>query len=659
MENFEREIEALRAELAEHSRRYYVEDAPTISDYEYDMKMRRLKELEAEHPELVTPDSPTQRVGGAPVESFTPVTHRVPLQSLNDVFGEDELRDFDARMREMFPGGVEYTVEPKVDGLSVSLEYSDGAFLRGATRGDGVTGEDVTTNIRTIRSLPLRIPMSEGDFIVRGEVYMPKKVFEELNAERERDERPLLANPRNAAAGSLRQLDPKVAAERRLDLIVFNLQLADGMSFEKHSETLDAIAALGFRTIPHIVCRTIDEAIAEIRRIGEDRDEFPYDIDGAVVKLNSLRDRETAGSTAKAPRWAAAFKYPPEEKPSVLRRITIQVGRTGVLTPKGEIDPVRLAGTTVTNVTLHNEDFIAEKDLRIGDTLIVRKAGEIIPEVIGVDISKRPPDAVRYEFPRVCPVCGAEAVRVEGSAAVRCTGADCPAQIVRNLAHFSSRDAMDIEGMGIRSCEQFADAGLLRSCADIYRLTRAQIMSLEGWGKKSAENLLASIEKSKSAGLQRLIYAFGIRHIGEKAAEILAKRFGSLEALLLAPVEEISELRDIGEVMARSFDSWRRGAGHLIEELREAGVDFTYSEEDGSSDKLAGKTFVLTGTLSKYTRKEAEALIARAGGTCSGSVSKKTDYVVAGEDAGSKLKKAQELGIPVLTEEELEAMLSE
>lgn len=658
MDEIIREIESLRATLEEHSRRYYIEDAPTITDYEYDMLMRRLRELEQAHPELITPDSPTRRVGGAPVAGFDEVTHRVPLQSLNDVFSEDELREFDERMRELFGDRVEYTVEPKVDGLSMSLEYENGVFIRGATRGDGVTGEDVTANLRTVRTLPLRTTSAQPELIVRGEVFMPRRVFEELNAERERDEKPLLANPRNAAAGSMRQLNPQVAAERRLDLIVFNLQLASENTFATHAETLDAIAALGFRTIPYKLCSTMDEAIAEIRRIGESREQFPYDIDGAVVKLNSLADRETAGSTAKAPRWAVAFKYPPEEKPSILRRITIQVGRTGVLTPKGEIDPVRLAGTTVTNVTLHNEDFIAEKDLRIGDTLIVRKAGDIIPEVVGLDVTKRPADAVRYEFPRVCPVCGAEAVREPDGAAVRCTGAECPAQLVRSLQHFASREAMDIEGMGIRSCEQLVSEGLLRSCADLYKLTAEQISPLEGWGEKSAENLIASIERSKTAGLDRLLFAFGIRHIGKKAAQLLAKRFGSLEALLLAPTEEISEVRDVGAVMADSFNSWRNGATHLIERLRDAGVDFTYTDE-GGSDRLAGKTFVLTGTLSKYTRKEAELLIQRAGGNTSGSVSKKTDFVVAGEDAGSKLKKANELGITVLSEDDLEAMLSE
>lgn len=658
MSDFERELAALKAEIEVHWRKYYIEDASTITDYEYDMLMQRLKAIEAEHPELITPDSPTQRVGGAAVAGFEEVTHKVPLQSLNDVFSEEEVRDFDARMRELFGDRVEYTVEPKVDGLSMSLEYENGVLFRGATRGNGVVGEDVTTNIRTIRTLPLRTTDATDELIVRGEVYMPRKVFEELNAERERDEQPLLANPRNAAAGAMRQLDPKIAAARRLDMTIFNLQLVNGKTFTTHSETIDFIASQGFRTIPYKLCRTIDEVIDRIHEIGENREQFPYDIDGAVVKLNNLTDRETAGSTAKAPRWAVAFKYPPEEKPSRLKAITIQVGRTGVLTPKGEIEPVRLAGTTVTNVTLHNEDFIAEKDMRIGDTLIVRKAGDIIPEVVGVDYSKRPNDAKKYEFPRVCPVCGAAAVREEGTAAVRCTGAECPAQLVRSLAHFTSRDAMDVEGMGMKACEQFVASGVLRSCADLYTLTAEQVLGLDGWAEKSTQNLLASIENSKHAGLDRLLYAFGIRHIGQKAAQLLAKKYKTFDALLSANEEDIAEIYDVGKVMAESFVTWRNGAGHLIEQLRAVGVDFTYAD-DGGSDKLEGKTFVLTGTLSKYTRKEAEALIQRAGGSCSGSVSKKTDYVVAGEDAGSKLRKAQELGITVLSEDELEKLLSE
>ena len=657
--DYQQEIEQLRKELQEHGRRYYIEDAPTITDYEYDMMMRRLRELEAAHPELLTDDSPSQRVGGAPVEGFAPVAHRVPLQSLNDVFSFDEVREFDAHMRELFGNDVEYTVEPKVDGLSMSLEYENGLFVRGATRGDGVTGEDVTANLRTVRSIPLRLAGdAPEELIVRGEVFMPKKVFTELNEERERDERPLLANPRNAAAGSMRQLDPKIAASRRLDFVAFNLQLVSGAAFIKHSETIDYLKKLGFRTIPYKLCKTVEEAIREIRRIGEEREAYSHEIDGAVVKLNNLADRERAGSTAKAPRWAVAFKYPPEEKPSVLRAITIQVGRTGVLTPKGEIDPVRLAGTTVTNVTLHNSDFIREKDLRIGDTVIVRKAGDIIPELLRVDLEKRPPEAAPYEFPSVCPICGAPAVRERGEAAVRCTGAECPAQLTRSIAHFVSRDAMDIDGLGIKLVELMIGEGLLKSPADLYYLKREQIAALEHMGEKSAANLIESIEKSKQNDLSRLLFAFGVRHIGAKAAKLIAARFGDLDTLMQAAPEEIAAVRDIGETMAASLTEWLATgqAHHMIERLRAAGVNFLCFDrpEDTSLD---GKTFVLTGTLPSLSRSEASALIEKHGGKVSGSVSRKTDYVVAGEEAGSKLKKAQDLGIPILTEDDLQKMI--
>lgn len=658
--DYTREIEKLRGELEEHSRHYYVEDAPTITDYEYDMMMRRLRELEAEHPELITPDSPTQRVGGEAVSGFDSVTHRVPLQSLNDVFSYDELRDFDRRMRDMFGDEIEYTVEPKVDGLSMALEYENGVFVRGATRGDGVTGEDVTANLRTVRSIPLRLAGENipETLIVRGEVFMSKKVFEELNSERERDEKPLLANPRNAAAGSMRQLDPKIAASRKLDFAAFNLQFVSASDFTTHSETIDYMADLGFRAIPYKRCSTIDEVICEVERIGEMRDEYAHEIDGAVVKLNDLTLRERAGSTAKAPRWAAAFKYPPEEKPSVLRAITIQVGRTGVLTPKGEIDPVRLAGTTVTNVTLHNMDFIASKDIRIGDTVIVRKAGDIIPELLSVDISKRPEGAVPYEFPTVCPVCGAPAERVDGEAAVRCMGAECPAQLVRNIAHFVSRDAMDIEGMGIKVAELLIGEGMLKSPADLYYLDKEKIEALDRMGEKSAANLLANIEKSKQNDLSKLLFAFGIRHIGAKAAKLIAVHFGSLDAVMEASVEEIAELRDIGLTMAESLVKWLHAeqSRDMIERLRAAGVNFLCMDKPASA-VLEGKTFVITGTLPTMKRNEAESLIESNGGKVSSSVSKKTDYLVAGEDAGSKLKKAQDLGIAIITEEELLAMI--
>ncbi len=659
--DYREEIEQLRAELREHGRRYYVEDAPVITDHEYDMLMRRLIELEEQHPELITPDSPSQRVGGIVAEGFEPVVHRFPLQSLNDVFSVDEVRDFDQRMRELL-GEIEYTVEPKVDGLSMALEYRNGIFERGATRGDGVTGEDVTSNLRTVHSIPLRLELDAinlpQELIVRGEVYMPKKVFVQLNEERERNEQPLLANPRNAAAGSMRQLDPRIAASRRLDFAAFNLEYVNGDSFTLHSDTLKFLAQCGFQTVPCKVCHTADEVITEIVRIGENRDSYPYEIDGAVVKVNGLTQRESIGSTAKAPRWAVAFKYPPEEKPSVLRAITIQVGRTGVLTPKGEIDPVRLAGTTVTSVTLHNMDFISGKDIRIGDTVVVRKAGDIIPELLSVDISKRPIDSQPYVFPDVCPVCGAPAVRENGEAAVRCTGAECPAQLTRNIAHFVSRSAMDIEGMGIKLVEQLTREGMLKSPADIYYLTQEQLEGLERMGEKSAANVLAAIERSKSRDLSKLLFAFGIRHIGEKAAKLIAVEFGTLDAVMAASVEEISAVRDIGETMAESVVRWfaTNQAAHMVERLRQAGVNFICNERP-TGTSLQGKTFVITGTLPTMKRSEASELIAKHGGKVASSVSKKTDYLLAGEDAGSKLKKAQELGVSIISEDELRELI--
>lgn len=651
------EILELRRELNQANYEYYVKDDPTMSDYDYDHKLRRLEELEGAHPELVTPDSPTQRVGGKALESFTQVTHRVPLESLQDVFDFDELRAFDQRVRGVEPK-VSYSVEPKVDGLSVALEYQDGQFVRGATRGDGLVGEDVTENLKTVKSIPLSIPDVPGTLIVRGEVYMPKKVFHALNEEREKRGEALFANPRNAAAGSLRQLDPKIAAQRRLDIAVFNIQWAENEDFHSHTEGINYLADKGFKVIPHVICSTIEEAVEQVKAIGEGRENYPFDIDGAVIKVDDLAQRQTLGSTAKFPRWAAAYKYPPEVKPSRLTDIVIQVGRTGVLTPKAVLEPVRLAGTTVTNATLHNQDFIAEKDIRIGDTVLVRKAGEIIPEVLSVVMEKRPVDAVPYRFPEVCPECGAPVARDEDGAHIRCTGAECPAQLLRNLAHFASRDAMDIEGLGIAVVENLVKAGLVKTPGDLYFLHKEDVAELERMGKKSAQNLLSAIEKSKSQDLSRLLFAFGIRQVGQKAGKILAQRFGSLDNLQAATVEELTQVDDIGAITAQSIVDWFASpqSQHLIARLKEAGVNMQ-AEQKGEDQRFAGKTFVLTGTLDRFTRAEATKMIEDRGGKAAGSVSKKTTYVVAGEAAGSKLRKAQELGVPVLTQEEFLALM--
>lgn len=654
------EIERLRRELEQANYDYYVLDNPTMSDYDFDHKLRRLEELEAAHPELITPDSPTQRVGGKVGEGFGEVVHEVPLESLQDVFDFDELREFEQRVRDGLDGGVEFDVEPKVDGLSVALEYRDGVFVRGATRGDGRVGEDVTENLRTIRSIPMRLPEALPHLIVRGEVYMAKKVFEQLNEERELRGENLFANPRNAAAGSMRQLDPKVTAERRLDMVAFNIQKAEGRTFSTHTETLDYLESQHFRVIPRTLCTRGEEIEARIAAIGDGREAFPYDIDGAVVKLNSLADREKLGSTAKFPRWATAYKYPPEQKPSRVLDITVQVGRTGVLTPKAVVEPVRLAGTTVTNATLHNQDFIAEKDIRVGDTVLVQKAGEIIPEIVEVLLDRRPEGTVPYRLPERCPVCGAPVERDEDGVHVRCTGAECPAQLLRNLVHFASRDAMDIEGLGSAVVESLVEEGLLRTPADLYGLEEEAVAGLERMGAKSARNLLAAIERSKDRGLARLLYAFGIRQVGQKAGKVLAAHFATLDELSAATVEDLTQIPDIGAITAENIVTWlhREQSIHLIAALRRAGVSFE-SRETPVGDALAGKTFVLTGSLERFTREEAQQRIEALGGKASGSVSKKTSYVVAGEAAGSKLRKAQELGIPVLTEEEFLALLQQ
>ena len=654
----QKEIDKLRREIEYHSKLYYVMDAPVISDYEFDMLMQRLKKLESEHPELITPDSPTQRVGGQALSQFEQVRHQVPLESLTDVFSYDELFAFGERMDSLLSEAHDYVVEPKIDGLSMSLEYENGVFVRGATRGDGVVGENVTENLRTVRSLPLRIENAPEKLIVRGEVYMSKAVFAELNAEREIRGEQLLANPRNAAAGSMRQLDPKVAASRKLDIICFNMQYSSGEAYATHAETLDAMRAMGFPVVSYQRYDKIRDCVERIEWLGEHRGELPFDMDGAVIKINRLSQREALGSTAKAPRWAVAFKYPPEKKESKVLDIVVQVGRTGVLTPKVIVEPVRLAGTTVSAATLHNQDNIDRLDLRIGDTVLLQKAGEIIPEVLSVNKAKRPEGTAPFVLPQFCPECGSPVVRDEDGAALRCTSPECPAQRLRNIAHFASREAMDIEGLGISVCESLVNAGLVKSPADLYYLKAEDIAALDRLGDKSAAKLLAAIDKSREAGLARLLCAFGIRQVGQKAAKVLASYYPDLDALMAASAEELTLVPDIGGITANFITEWfsKPQSQHQIRLLREAGVDFT-SHEEKKDDRFAGMTFVLTGALQQFTRDEATALIESCGGKASGSVSKKTSYVVAGENAGSKLTKAQSLGIPVLSEAEFADML--
>ncbi len=645
-------IEQLRTLLTQANYRYYVLDDPTMADFEYDHLMRELENLESEHPELASPDSPTQRVGGQAVSQFEKVTHPVPLMSLQDVFSMEELNDF---LEKIFSGQetAAFSVEPKIDGLSVALEYVDGRFVRGATRGDGVVGEDVTENLKTIRSIPMVLEGAPARLIVRGEVFMPKKSFEKLNARQEELGKPLFANPRNAAAGSLRQLDPKIAAKRGLDIYVFNVQLAEGMDFSSHCQSLEYLKSLKFKVIPYKKLESISEIDNQVRAIDENREKLICDIDGAVIKLDDLAQRERLGSTAKFPRWAAAYKYPPEVKPTVIEDIVVQVGRTGVLTPKAVVRPVRLAGTTVTNATLHNQDFITQRDIRIGDTVRIRKAGEIIPEILEVDLSKRPESSEPYQLPTVCPVCGAPVEKDEDGAFVRCTGAECPAQLSRNIAHFVSRDAMDIEGLGESIVENLIEKDLIHSPADIYYLTFEDVSSLWKSGTTAANKLLSAIEASKEQDLSRLIYALGIRQVGTKTGKVLAAAFGSLDALMEAPLEELVAIPDVGEITAGSIHDWfsQPQSRHLVERLRQAGVNFV-SQRVVMDTRFAGMTFVLTGALSKFTREEATERIENFGGKAAGAVSRKTTYVVVGENAGSKERKARELGIPILTEEE-------
>ena len=647
----------LRDILTEANYRYYVLDDPTMADYEYDKLLRELETLESAHPELVTPDSPTQRVGGQAVSQFEKVTHAVPLMSLQDVFSMEELNEFLNKILSE-QADATFSVEPKIDGLSVALEYENGVFVRGATRGDGVVGENVTENLKTIRSIPMRLEGAPDRLIVRGEVFMPKKSFEKLNARQEALGKPLFANPRNAAAGSLRQLDPKIAGQRGLDIYVFNVQLAEGVTFTSHCESLEYLKRLRFKVIPYQKLSTVEEIDRQVEAINENRGELICDIDGAVIKLDNLAQRENLGATAKFPRWAAAYKYPPEIKSTVVENIVVQVGRTGVLTPKAVVRPVRLAGTTVTNATLHNQDFISQRDIRIGDTVKIRKAGEIIPEILEVDLSLRPSDAKPYQIPMVCPVCGAPVEKDEEGAFLRCTGAECPAQLSRNIAHFVSRDAMDIDGLGDSIVESLIEKGLIHSAADIYYLNMEEISSLWKSGTTAAKKLLDAIEASKQQDLSRLIYALGIRQVGTKTGKVLAAAFESLDNLMVASEEALMEVPDIGGITAQSIHSWfaQPQSQHLIMRLRQAGVNFL-SQKKVTDNRFAGMTFVLTGALSRFTREEATEQIENFGGKASGSVSKKTTYVVVGENAGSKERKARELGIPVLTEEEFWEMI--
>lgn len=664
-----KELERLRREVAYHAKKYYVDDAPEISDYDYDMLYRRLEELEAAHPEFFDPSSPTQRVGGSPLERFEKVTHRVPLNSLADVFSFEELAAYlDGAEPRLAEAGIkpEWSVEPKIDGLSVALTYERGVFVRGATRGDGYVGEDVTQNIRTIFSLPMTLP-EPLDITVRGEVYMPRAVFEAINAWREAEGKTLMANPRNAAAGSLRQLDPRVAAERRLDVFIFNLQegslWSDGHEATSHNESLDRLAELGFPVISErVTVGRREDIFAHIEKLGAMRDGLKYDIDGVVIKLDAFSGRRLLGEGTKTPKWAVAYKFPPETKYTKLTDITVAVGRTGVLTPAAVLEPVRLAGTTVSRATLHNLDFIRERGIMIGDTVAVRKAGDIIPEIVEALPDKRDGSERPFLMPERCPSCGEPVVRdetcgVEG-AAYRCTNSTCPAQLSRSLEHFASKNAMNIEGLGPQIVELLLSAGLVRTAPDLYCLTAEQLVPLDRMGELSAKNLVAAIGRSKSAGLERLIYALGIRNIGEVAAAAMAARFGTLERCLTATYDELCGIEDFGDVTAQcvlNFFSHPQNI-ELCRRLTEAGL-VTSATAKKADDSLGGMTFVLTGTLPTMTRDEASALIKEHGGKVSGSVSKKTTYVVAGEEAGSKLTKARDLGVNVIDEAALLAML--
>lgn len=640
-----------------HNNRYYNLDSPEISDYEYDMLLRELENIEAEYPQLITSQSPTQKVGGSAGEKFSPVVHQVVMESLHDSFSPDEVRDFDRKVRTVVQD-VQYVVEPKFDGLSVSCEYRNGVFTRGSTRGDGTVGEDVTENLMTIESLPKRLNNAPAFLEVRGEVYMSLESFDEIVAMQENNGEKPFKNPRNAAAGSLRQKDSKITAQRKLDIFVFNIQQIDGVNITSHAQSLDYLKELGFPTAQYRVCDTIEQVLEQIDIIDKSRGELPCDIDGAVVKVNDFATRTLLGSTAKFPKWAEAYKYPPEEKETELLDIEINVGRTGALTPVGIFAPVLLAGTTVSRATLHNEDFIREKNIHIGDVVVIRKAGEIIPEVLSVAQVRSLDDP--YTFPDTCPSCGSKVVRERDESAVRCTNTNCPAQLLRHLIHFVSRDAMDIDGLGPAVLEQLLNSGLIKSFVDIYNLRAIDVAVLERMGEKSAVNLITAIENSKSREINRLIYALGIRHIGQKAAKLLCEHFLSIDAIFDASIEEISQIDGFGDIMAQSvYDYFSLPQTRtLIDELKALGVQMAPLEKKSADGIFTGKTFVLTGALPTMTRSQASKLIEDNGGKISSSVSKKTDFVLAGEDAGSKLTKAQSLGVTVISEEEFLQMLN-
>ena len=660
----EKRIKELRKTVEYHAKKYYDEDKPEITDFEYDMMMLELRTLESQYPEFITKTSLTQRVGGTVKEGFQKVEHEVPLQSLQDVFNFEEIEAFDERVKKQAEENEiqnpKYVVETKIDGLSAALEYVDGKFVRGATRGNGLVGEDVTENLKTVKTIPQELS-EKINITVRGEVFISKKNFEKMNQEREENEEELFANARNAAAGSLRQLDSNITKKRPLDIYIFNVQKIEGKEFNSHFEELEYLSKLGFNVNPvRIYCDNIEEVKKAINKIGEDRESLTFGIDGAVVKVDDLKLREIMGTTSKVPKWAIAYKYPPERKETILKDIVCQVGRTGVITPMAILEPVKVAGSTISKTTLHNEDFIKEKGLKIGDTVIIQKAGDVIPEIVEAVISKRTGEEKDFEMPRVCPVCGAEAVREEGEAAVRCAGIECPAKLYRNLVHFVSREAMNIDGLGESIIGILLEKKMIANIADIYDLKFEDIASLKKNGKKFAQNLIDSINASKQNDLYRLITALGIRHVGTKAAKILAKRYENMDNLLEATIESLNQVEEIGPIVANSIREFfeQEQTKDLLKRLKEAGINMSRLKEDDGDDRFSGKTFVLTGTLEKYSREEASNLIEKFGGKTSSSVSKKTSYLLAGEDAGSKLTKAQSLGVQIISEEEFNKMCS-
>ncbi len=658
-------IEELRKEVEYHAKKYYDDDSPEISDFEYDMLMVELRNLEKKYPQFQSKESLTQKVGGHVKEGFKKVTHEVPLQSLQDVFSIEEVVDYvnkiDEKAKENGIQNNKYVVETKIDGLSAAIEYKDGKFVRGATRGNGLVGEDVTENIKTIKTIPMKIK-ENIDIIVRGEIFISKDDFEKMNQEREENEEELFANARNAAAGSLRQLDSKITAKRPLDIYIFNVQKIEGKKFNSHFEELEYLDKLGFNVNPvRIPCKDIKEIKKAIEKIGNDREKLTFGIDGAVVKVDELDFREILGTTAKTPRWAIAYKYPPEKKETKLKDIICQVGRTGVITPMAILEPVKVAGSTISKTTLHNEDFIKQKELKIGDTVVIQKAGDVIPEIVGVNKEKRTGEEKEFEMPKKCPVCGAETLRIEGEAAVRCTGIECPAKLFRNLVHFVSREAMNIDGLGESIIGQLLERKLIENIADIYTLEFEDVASLKKNGKKFAQNLIDSINRSKENDLYRLITALGIRHVGTKASKILARKYKNIDNLMAATSEELGMIDDIGPIVADSIREFflQDQTIDLIKRLKNSGVNTQNLEEESGDNRFEGKIFVLTGSLEKYTRQEASDIIEKLGGKTSSTVSKKTSYVLAGEEAGSKLTKAQNLGIEIITEEQFQQMLGQ